>query len=205
VTGTTIRASMADSDLLIFKSVPLASANKAEWRIILDAIRAGQVVAEVDVMVMPDGRWIQNTVRYRIDLAASTLMVKPGKASVQVDSTHPRAAVVLLAFDTATMPARGEVRLSVRANGGEVNRTNDTLSLLYSSHDTTNASSYALLPFPGTVMALYLPSVTAFIDVVSISPPPPAPAFESGSELATIAALALVSAAAARMMRRRQE
>ena len=205
VTGTTIQARMAGSDLLVFKTVPIASAYKAEWRGILDAIRAGQVVAEVDVVATVNGRWVQNSVRYRIDLNASPLVVTPGRAAVQVESTRHRAAIVLIAFDPATMPAGEPMRLSVRTNGSEVRRTNDTLNLLYASHETANVSSYALLPFPGTVMALYLPSFSAFIDITSIRPAPPAPAFDPGSDLATIGALFLVSVAAARMLRRREE
>jgi hypothetical protein len=43
------------------------------------------------------------------------------------------------------------------------------------------------------------------VDVVSVPPPTPTAAFDPGSEAAVIAALAIVSVAAARILRRRDE
>src|SRR5256886_207287 len=45
VTGTRVLAEMASPDLLVFKSVPAASTNKAEWRAGPAAVRAGPGVA----------------------------------------------------------------------------------------------------------------------------------------------------------------
>src|SRR3989441_7130176 len=42
VTGTRVLAEMASPDLLVFKSVPAASTNKAEWRAALGGTRAGR-------------------------------------------------------------------------------------------------------------------------------------------------------------------
>src|SRR2546422_2840095 len=42
VTGTRVLAEMASPDLLVFKSVPAASTNKAEWRAVLSALIGGQ-------------------------------------------------------------------------------------------------------------------------------------------------------------------
>src|SRR5439155_314213 len=81
VTGTRVLAEMASPDLLVFKSVPTASTNKAEWRAVLDAISAGQVVAELDLIATADGHWMQNPARYRIDVAAWPLAVRPRAAS----------------------------------------------------------------------------------------------------------------------------
>src|SRR5207245_4648489 len=85
VTGTRVLAAMASPDLLVFKSVPPASTNKAEWRAVLDAISAGQVVAELDLVATSDGHWMQNPARYRIDVAAWPLAVRPRAARMQVD------------------------------------------------------------------------------------------------------------------------
>src|SRR2546430_16179641 len=66
VTGTTVFAHLASPDLLVFKSVPAGSTNKAEWRAVLDAISAGHVVSELDLVAIADGGWMQNPGRYRI-------------------------------------------------------------------------------------------------------------------------------------------
>ncbi|MGI0149451.1 MAG: hypothetical protein ACREDF_07975 [Thermoplasmata archaeon] len=206
VSGTRLVAKMADTDLLVFKSVPPLSANRDEWRRVLDAITAGHVVAELALVATSDGRWAQNTVRYRIGVAAWPLAVVPGKASIQVDSLLPGGAVVLLAFDSTTMPFNAPKQLSVRANGFEVNRTDNSLMLLFSSETAGGAARYSVLSLPGTVVALYLPSLAAIsIEVLSVPPNAPAAPFEPGSDIAMIAALAIVSAAAARMLRRRED
>jgi hypothetical protein len=204
VTGTTVLAHLASPDLLVFKSVPAGSANKAEWRAVLDAISAGHVVSELDLVAIADGGWIQNSGRYRIDVATWPLAVRAGRASVQVDTLRPGGAVVLLAFDPDTMPAADPMRLSVTANGNPVNRSNDPLRLLYAPDSLTKDASYSLLPLPGTVIALYLPSLAAVsVDVASVPLPAATSAFDSGSEAAVVAALAIVCVAAARMLRRR--
>src|SRR5438128_340681 len=205
-TGTTVFAHLASPDLLVFKSVPAGSTNKAEWRAVLDAISAGHVVSELDLVAIADGGWMQNPGRYRIDVATWPLAVRAGQASVQVDTLRPGGAVVLLAFDSNTMPAADPTRLIVRANGNPVNRSNDTLTLFYAPDSLTRDASYSLLPLRGTVIALYLPSLAAVsVEVVSVPPPAPNPAFDPGSEASVVAALAIVSVAAARMLRRREE
>src|SRR3989449_3289767 len=104
VTGTRVVAEMASPDLLVFKSVPAASTNKAEWRAVLDAISAGQVVAELDLIATADGHWMQNPARYRIDVAAWPLAGRPRAASVPVDTLRPGGARILLSFYPAPTP-----------------------------------------------------------------------------------------------------
>jgi len=206
VTGTRVLAEMASPDLLVFKSVPPASTNKAEWRAVLDAISAGQVVAELDLVATADGHWMQNSARYRIDVAAWPLAVRPRAASAQVDSLRPGGAIVLFAFDPHTMPTDGSAELRVSANGDAVNRSDDTLTLFYTFESVARNASFTVLPLPGTVVAVYLPSLSAVsVDIVSLPPPAPRPAFDPGSEAAMVAALAIVSLAAARMLRRKEK
>src|SRR5256885_16615337 len=102
---------MASPDLLVFKSVPTASTNKAEWRAVLDAISAGQVVAELDLIATADGHWMQNPARYRIDVAAWPLAGRPRAASVQVDTLRPGGGIVLVPFDPHTKPTGGRAPL----------------------------------------------------------------------------------------------
>jgi hypothetical protein len=206
VSGTRLVAHMKDSDLLVFKSVPPVSGNRAEWRVVLDAITAGRVVAEVDLVATTGGRWIQNIVRYRIGLAAWALAVRPGSVTVQVDSLLPGGAVVLLAFDSATMPIQGSRRMIVKANGHEVVPTDDSLTLLFENNPRAGAPRYAVLSLPGTVLAVYLPSLAAIsITVASVPAATPPSGFDLGHQIAMIAALAVVCVAAARMLRRRPE
>ncbi|HEX9567124.1 MAG TPA: hypothetical protein VGA48_05950, partial [Thermoplasmata archaeon] len=153
-----------------------------------------------------DGHWMQNPARYRIDVAAWPLAVRPRAASAQVDTLRPGGAIVLFAFDPNTMPTDGAARLSVSANGEAVNRSDDTLTLFYTFDSVARNASYTLLPLPGTVVAVYLPSLSAVsVDIVSLPPPAPRPAFDPGSEAAVVAALAIVSLAAARMLRRKEK
>ena len=206
VTGRRVLAEMASPDLLVLKSVPTASTNKAEWRAVLDAISAGQVVAELDLVATSDGHWMENPARYRIDVAAWPLAVRPRAASAQVDSLRPGGAIVLFAFDPNTMPTDGSAQISVTANGDAVNRSDDTLTLFYTFDSVARNASYTLLPLPGTVVAVYLPSLSAVsVDIVSTPPPAPRPAFDAGSEAAMVAALAIVSLAAAHMLRRKEK
>jgi hypothetical protein len=206
VSGTRLVAHMRDSDLLVFKSVPPFTEGRSEWRIVLEAIAQGRVIAEMDMIATSGGQWIQNVARYRIGLAAWALAVRQGLASVRVDSLLPGGAVVLLAFDAQTMPAREPRQLVVKTNGQEIPRTNDTLSLLFGSDPPRGAPRYALLSLPGTVLAVYLPTLAAMtIEVASVLPPPPPAAFDLGTEIAMIAALAIVCVAAVRMLHRPPE
>ena len=204
VHGIRIVAKMADSDLLLFKSVPPLTTNRAEWVALLDAIGAGHIVAELDLVATADGRWVQNVVQYRIGVAGWALAVQPGRAAIQVDSLLPGGAVILLAFDAATMPFNAPTQLRVRANAGDVNRTDNLLPLLLTNGVRGAGASFSVLSFPGTVVALYLPYLAAVsVEVVSRPPGAPSSGFQAGSDVAMIAALAIVSAAAARMLRRR--
>src|SRR2546422_3475896 len=204
VNGIQILAKMADSDLLLFKSVPPLTANRAEWLALLDAIGAGHIVAELDLVATTDGQWVHNVAQYRIGVAGWALAVQPGRAAIQVDSLLLGGAVVLLAFDTATMPFNAPTQLRVRANAGDVNRTESPLSLFLTNEMGGGGASYSVLSFPGTVVALYLPSLAAMsVEVVSTPPAASSSGFQAGSEVAMIAALAIVSVAAPRMLRRR--
>src|SRR6266571_6862946 len=77
VNGSQVVASMAEADLLVFKAVPTATPYQAEWRAVLDAISAGQIVAELDLIATSDGRWVQNSAWYRIDVTAWPREVTP--------------------------------------------------------------------------------------------------------------------------------
>ena len=203
--GTTVVAQMAASDLLIFKAIPDASPNRAEWRAVLDAIATGQVVAELELIATHDGQWLENSAHYRIDIAAAPMAVTRDKASVHVACANPGGAVVLLAFDSTTMPDDLARKFTVRANDVVVNRTSDVLGLFYAPGTRATVPAYSILPFPGTVIALYLPSLApTSVDVESVAPVPPSISFQADSALAFMLALIVVAGAAARIFHRRK-
>jgi len=192
--------------LLVFKAIPAASGNKAEWKAVLDAIGTGRVIAELDLVAIPNGSWVENTARYRIDIAAAPMSVVRGQAIVYVAAGRPGGAVVLLAFDAATMPLDPPHVLSVRAKGGDLIRTTDTFALFYAPASGAETPSYTVLPLPGTFLAVYLPEVASgAIEVASILPPSrPGPSFDASSEMALALALMVVAGAATHMFRRRE-
>jgi hypothetical protein len=201
VDGIRVLAQMADSDLLVFKALPPGAAERTQWLDVLDAISAGHIVAEIDLVATSEGHWAQNIVEYRIGVAGWALDVKPGRAALQVDSLLEGGAVVLLGFDAATMPSGISAQLQVRTNSRDANRSENPLPAFVS--DSRRGASYSLLSLPGTVVALYLPSLAAVsVEVVSSPPRAPSPGFQADQEVAMIAALAIVSVAAARMFRR---
>src|SRR6266540_3002893 len=175
ISGTQVIAQMASSDLLVFKAIATSK-----------------------------GAWVENSARYRIDVAAWPQRVVPGKASVHLNSSAPLGAFVLLAFDPDTMPADATRALHVRANGVDVNVTAATLGLFYAPDSGAPAPAYAVLPLPGTVLAVYLPSLApTSLEVESAVPAPPPITFGPDSALALTLALVLVAAAASFMFRRR--
>src|SRR5256714_14352272 len=173
---------MAYSDLLMSKSIPSGTASRAGLLALLDAISAGRIVAELDLVATADGRWVQNVAQYRIGVSGCALAVEPGRAAIQVDSLLPGGAVILLAFDPATMPFNASTQLRVRANAGDVNRTESPLPLFLTNGVRGGAASYSVLSFPGTVVALYLPSLAAVsVEVVSTRPEVPGSEFQAGA------------------------
>jgi hypothetical protein len=206
VEGARVAATMSSFDLLLFKMVPARSSQKAEWKAIFDAIGSGAVVAEVGLVARPNGGWMSNRAHYRIDVATTPVDVERRRAFVHVDSPRGEAAVVLLGFDNETMPLGNESRLEVRANGVDVMPVVDTLSLFYAPEAGRDAPMYSVLPLPGTFLAVYLPTLSSVdLEVQSVPPPPPPEYLDAGSQAAMIAALAIVSLAAAVMFRRREE
>jgi hypothetical protein len=202
VDGIRVLAQMGDSDLLVFKALPPGAAERTEWLAVLDAISAGRIVAEIDLVATSEGQWAQNIVEYRIGVAGWALDVKRGRAALQVDSLLEGGAVVLLGFDAATMPSSASTQLQVRTNSQEANRSESPLPTFVS--DLRRGASYSVLSLPGTVVALYLPSLAAVsVEVVSSPPRALGAVFQADHEIAMIAALAVVSVAAARMFRRR--
>src|SRR6266700_1987642 len=127
------------------------------------------------------------------------------RALVDAITAGQVGAVVLLAFDPDTMPADSTRVLHVRANGVELNVTADTLGLFFAPESGATTSAYAVLPLPGTVLAVYLPSLAPTSLEVESAVSPTAPiAFGADSALALLLALLVVAGAASLMFRRRE-
>src|SRR5256885_2105249 len=152
-------------------------------------------------------------VEIRTDVArTATIELPAGATNVSVQTapgSWPASSVSYSVGDDQARFLLGAGTFSVSgirivAKEGDVNRTESPLPLFLTNGVRGGEASYSVLSFPGTVVALYLPSLAAVsVEVVSSRPEVPGSEFQAGSEVAMIAALAIVSAAAARMLRRR--
>ncbi len=203
VTGMTVVATMTADDLLMMRIVPGFSDDRAQRSAVLDAFGSGRLAAEYALVSESNGGWIQNAARYREDLMVGPTTVEAGHAALWLGSTKDRDGLLLLAFDPLTMPADAGHRLVVKVNGTEVAETADVMRAFYAPPSGTAGPYYARLALNATVLVLYVSTFRAStIDVSSVAVP------QNGAdwnmEAAMVAALGVVSIAAAVMFRRRE-
>ncbi len=203
VTGMTVTANMTADDLLVMRIVPAFLRDRSQASAVLDALGSGRLAAEYALVSSSDGGWIQDAVRYRRGLLAGPTTVSAGHAALWLGSPLERDGLLLLGFDPLTMPADPGHRLVVTVNGTEVRESTDVLGAFYASPGGMENPFYARLAANATVLALYLPSLHDSTVEIS-SAPIPRPTVEWSTEAAIIAALAVVSVAAAVMFRRRE-
>lgn len=204
VIGTTVTASLAADDYLAFRAVPAFAGYAAEQNAILDAFASGRLAAECDLVAMTNGGWLENAVRYQPALTMSGSGIGFGRATVTLSSSEGQDGLVLLAFDPQTMPADAGHQIVVRDNGAAVPETANPLASLYASAGAPEQASFAQLPMNATVLVLYLPSLGA--SSVTVESVPLAPTgLDTGTELAMVAAVFVVSMAAAVMFRSRPQ
>lgn len=203
VSGTTVVATMTANDLLVMRVVPGFSGDRAQRSAVLDAFGSGRLAAEYALVAESDGGWIQNAARYRMDLDAGAITVEAGHATLGFSSATDRGGLLLLAFDPLTMPVDGGHRLVLQANGTEIPQATDVMGAFYGSPIGIAGPFYARLALNATVLAIYLPTFRASaIDVSSVAVAQPTA--DLSTEAAMIAALGVVSVAAAVMFRRRE-
>ncbi len=203
VTGTTILANLTANDLLVMRVVPGFSRERAQQSAVLDALGSGRLAAEYALVSSSNGGWIEDSSRYRRDLLAGPTTVAPGHAAVWLGSPRGLGGLVLLAFDPLTMPSDAAHRLVVSVNGTTVPESTDVLGAFYASPGGMDEPFYARLSAVATVLAVYLPTLHgALVEVSTVATD--RSGIDWGTEVALIAALGVVSVAAAVMFRRRR-
>jgi len=203
LSGSTVFANMTEDDLLVMKSIPGFSEILPERAAMLDAFAQGRLAVELGLVAQTDGAWIENSARFRTNLSAYAAKVTMGHASFLL-SSGSRGGLLLLGFDPATMPADAGRRIVLRWKGEEIPESRDTLSAFYAPSGNASKAFFTRLPLEATVLVVYLPSLAPSSLTVD-SEPADEKGFDWSTELALVAAVALVSAAAGYMFRRRRE
>ncbi len=201
VTGMTVVATMQPWDYLAMKAVPALAADRTERTAVLDAFASGRLAAEYALVATTDGKWVENSADYRSAVDTDSQSVAFGRASVQIVGDGQDGGAVLMAFDRETMPVDANHRIVVRLDGADISQTTDAVAPLYAGSSSLSQPVFAILPMNATAVVIYLPSLQASsLEVESILIPPPT--IDTGTLLAMIAGIAVVSAAAAEMFRR---
>ncbi len=204
VTGMTVVANMTANDMLVLRIVPGSLMDRAQPAAVLDALGSGRLAAEYSLVSTSTGGWIEDSVRYLRNLIAGPTSVAAGHATVWLGATPRMGGLLLLAFDPLTMPVDPDHRLAVTVNGTAVSESADVLAAFYASPGGADVPFYARLQANATVLAVYLPMLhEVTVDVASV--PIADPGAERTAQAAFVAALGVVSVAAAVMFRRRKD
>lgn len=204
VNGTAVTAVMESGDYLALRAVPAFADNLAQRTAILDAFASGRLAGEYDLVAMTNGNWLENAAEYRPNLTLSSEGVDFHNAVVTMNALASKAGIVLVAFDPRTMPADAGHRLVVTSNGVEIPEASDPLAALYAAPGPESLPSYSRLSMNATVLVIYLPSLMATsLEVQSLVLPPGG--IDVATELSMVAAVFVVSVAAAAMFNTRRE
>ncbi len=198
--GTTVTAQLGADDYLAFRGVPSFAENPAERTAVLDAFASGRLAAEYDFVAMTGGGWLENSAEYNPSLSMSSNGITFGQAQLTLSGRATRGGLLVLAFDAQTMPSDANHRLVVENNGSAIPEIANPLAALYASPATVGQASFARLSMNATVLVVYLPSLSAAslqIESVAI----PSAGLDISTQLAMIAAVLVVSIAAAVMFR----
>lgn len=202
VNGTKVTATLESNDYLALRAVPSFADHIAQRNAILDAFASGRLAAEYDLVAMTNGGWLENAAEYQPDLSLISGGVSFSTAVLTMNTLTSRDGLVLLAFDPRTMPSDAIHELVVTNNGIRVAEAQDPLGPLYASQGASSQASFSQLAMNATVLAIYLPSLAASsLQVESVAMP--APGLDGGTEMAMVAAVFVVSVAAAVMFRPR--
>lgn len=203
VNGSTVTALLGSGDYLAFRAVPAFASDRAQRTAILDAFGSGRLAAEYDLVAMRNGGWLENAAQYQPNVTLTSDGVDFNNAALTMTGIAEREGLLLLAFDPGTMPSDVGHRLVVLNNGAQVAQATDPLASLYAASGSTGQASFSVLSMNATVLVVYLPSLaTASIQIQSIALPPGG--IDGPTEFAMVAALFLVSVAAAEMFRTRR-
>lgn len=204
VNGGRVVASLSTWDYLAVKAIPSFAPNRAERSALLDAFVSGRLVAEYGLVAMSEGGWIENSAQFRNSIRTASESVEFSKTVIELGASPGQGGIILVAFDPQTMPADPSHHLVVKLNGTDVTETTDAMAPLYGAPAAGDQPVFARLPMNATVLAVYIPDLRAtLLDITSLPLPPSA--IDTGTLAAMVAALALVSVAAAEMFRHRPE
>ena len=199
--GTTVTASLTARDYLAVRAVPGFVEHAAARTALLDAFASGRLAAEFDLVAVANGGWLENSAQYHASLGSVDSSVVFNRAAVSLGMPNPKGGLVLFEFDPKTMPVDSQHRLVVRTNGSDISQTSDPLASLFSLPGSSERPAYARLAMNATVIAVYVPNLSsANIQIQSLDVPPPG--IDRPTQLAIVAALFVVTAAAAIMFRR---
>ncbi len=202
--GTKVTAVLGSGDYLALRVVPSFASDRAQRTAILDAFGSGRLAAEYDLVAMTNGGWLENAAQYMPNVTLSSDAVDFNDASLTMNALGDRGGLLLLAFDPRTMPSDAGHRIVVLSNGAEIPEATDSLSSLYAAPSASNGASFSRLSMNATVLVVYLPALTAAsLEIQSIALPPGG--IDAPTELAMVAAVFVVSVAAAVMFRTRRE
>lgn len=201
VAGTTVTASLAPWDYLAIRAVPAFAEHAAERTALLDAFASGRLAAEFDLVAVSNGGWLENSAQYHAVLGAVDSSVVFNRATISLGMRNPAAGLVLFEFDPMTMPVDAQHRLVVRANGSDIPQTQDPLASLFSLPGSSDHPAYVRLAMNATVIAVYVPDLGS-TSIQIESGVVPQPGLDRPTQLAIVAALFVVSLAAAVMFRR---
>lgn len=204
INGTTVTAELESYDSMAFRAVPSFVEDRAERSAILDAFASGRLAAEFDLVAMTNGGWMESAAAYNPGLSMSSNGIAFNRATITLDAAPAQAGLILIAFDPRTMPADSAHRIAITDEGVPVPETANPLAALYATPGPAGQASFSRLSMNATVLVVYLPSLTT--PALQIESLPIGPAGPDGAtELAMVAAVFVVSMAAAVMFRTRRD
>lgn len=201
VNGSTVIAALASNDYLALRAVPAFIADRVPRTAILSAFASGRLAAEYDLVAMTNGGWLGNAAQYQPNVTLTGDSVDFERAALSMEGASSKDLLVLVAFDPRTMPADAGHRVSVTDNGKPLAQAQDPLASLYASG---GPATFSVLPMHATVLLIDLPSAGSFsLEVQSIAVP--SGGIDAPTQVAMVAAVFIVSLAAAAMFRPRRE
>ncbi len=204
VNGTSVIAQLQAYDYLAFRAVPSFVEHRAERAALLDAFGSGLLAFEANIVAMTNGAWLETSAHFGPSIATSSDGVTFNQATVTVNAPETEEGLLVLAFDPQTMPSGSGHQIVVTDEGTPIPETTNPLAALYADiGGSPGQASFSLLPMNATVVVVYLPQVTTTSLTIQ-SLPLPAPGPDPATELAMVAALFVVSVAAAVMFKPRR-
>jgi len=204
VNGTTVIAQLESYDSMAFRAVPSFIEDRAERTAILDAFASGRLAAEYDLVAMTNGNWLESAAQYNPGLSMSSDVVGFNQATLTLNAAPTQDGLILIAFDPRTMPADAAHQIVITDEGVPIPETANPLAALYATPGPSGQASFSQLSMNATVLVVYMPTLTtSSLQIQSVPLARAGP--DVATEFAMVAAVFVVSMAAAVMFRSRRE